>query len=86
MQAEAGTRTQAGNGRPGRIFGGQARTFCIAAGGTAFGVGQVGIEPVLALCQCLRMRVHGFDARKVMLLAQQVVPDQEAGFADDVQR
>ena len=85
MQAKTAACAQAGNGCAVGVFGGQAGAFGIAGGGVALGMGQVGIEPVLALRQSLRMGIDRLNLLQIALLAQQVVPNQQADFADDVQ-
>jgi len=86
VQPEFGGRTVAGDGGPGRVGGGQARALGIARCGAALHVGQVVVQPALALRQRLRMRVDGLDARQGVGLAQQVVAHQQAGLAHHLQR
>ena len=78
-------RAVAGQGGPGRVGGGQARAFGIARHGAALDIGQVLVQPVLALRQRLRMGQHGLDAVHGRLLAHQVVAHQQADFADEWQ-
>ena len=86
VQAEFGCRPVARNADPGRVGRGEPRPFGIAGGGAALDVGQMGVEPALALGQRLRVRVDGLDADQRIRLAQQVVPYQQAGFPHDLQR
>ena len=81
VQAELRGRAFAGQGRPGRVGGGQARTLGVAGDGAALGVRQVLGQPGLALRQGLRVGQHGLDAVERIGLAQQVVAHQQAHFA-----
>jgi hypothetical protein len=81
VQAELGGCALAGNAGPGRMVRGQACAFGIAGDGAAFGIGQVGVEPALALCQGLRVRQHHLDTVKRRRRAKQVVAHQQAGLA-----
>lgn len=49
-------------------------------------MGQMGVEPLLALRQRLRMGQHDLQAVRRRGTAQQMVAHHQADFADDVQR
>ena len=71
---------------PGRVGRRQACAFGIARGGTPLGLGKMGVQPTLALRQCLWMGINHLDAVQRRRLAQQVVAYQQAGFTYHVQR
>mmetsp|Transcript_10440 Transcript_10440/g.42567 ORF Transcript_10440/g.42567 Transcript_10440/m.42567 type:complete len:395 (+) Transcript_10440:9056-10240(+) len=84
VQAEQRGRAFAAERRPGGVGGCEPRTLGVAGHGAALDVGQMLVQPVLALRQRLRVGQHGLNAMHGRLLAHQVVADQQADLADDM--
>jgi hypothetical protein len=66
VQAPLAARAQARDGCEGRIERCQARAFRVARDGLALGLGEVVVEPAMALRERLRVRADGRDAGEVV--------------------
>ena len=86
MKAEFAGRSGAGDGRELRVQRSQSRAFGIAGDRPTLDIGQLVAEPAMALRQRLRMGAHRADARQLVVTAQQIVSNDQAGLADDEQR
>ncbi len=86
MQTEFGSCALAGECCPCWVGGSQPCAFGVAGYGAALRMGQVGVEPLLALGQRLRMGQHDLHAIGRRAAAQQVVAHHQADLAHDVQR